>query len=116
MGNSPDLIRAVIHSGQNQGEAFWELPLPEEYKEMLKTPYADVNNIGGPLAGASTAGLFLQAFGRGGSVRANHGRFTFSRSDLPDSRRALAALRGRNRGLARCALSTVRVELGAALT
>jgi leucyl aminopeptidase len=62
MGNSAELIRAVIHSGQNQGEAFWELPLPEEYKEMLKTPYADLNNIGGPLAGATTAGLFLQEF------------------------------------------------------
>jgi leucyl aminopeptidase len=62
MGNNANLIQAVIQSGQNQGEAFWELPLPEEYKEMLKTPYADLNNIGGPLAGASTAGLFLQEF------------------------------------------------------
>ena len=62
MGNSPNLIHAVIASGVNQGESFWELPLPEEYKAMLRTPYADLNNIGGPLAGASTAGLFLQEF------------------------------------------------------
>jgi leucyl aminopeptidase len=62
MGNDKPLIQAVIHSGQNQGEAFWELPLPEEYKELLKTPYADLNNIGGPVAGALTAGLFLQEF------------------------------------------------------
>lgn len=62
MGNSPELIRAVIASGQNHGESYWELPLPEEYKDMLKTPYADLNNIGGPLAGASTAGLFLREF------------------------------------------------------
>ena len=62
MGNSPELIRAVIASGQNHGESYWELPLPEEYMEMLKTPYADLNNIGGPMAGASTAGLFLQEF------------------------------------------------------
>jgi len=62
MGNSPELVRAVIHSGQNQGEGFWELPLVEEYKDLLKTPYADLNNIGGPLAGAITAGLFLQEF------------------------------------------------------
>ena len=62
MGNSPELINAVIASGENHGEAYWELPLPEEYKEMLKTPYADLNNIGGPMAGASTAGLFLQEF------------------------------------------------------
>ena len=62
MGNDETLIHAVIQSGQNQGEAYWELPLPEEYKELLKTPYADINNIGGPVAGALTAGLFLQEF------------------------------------------------------
>ena len=62
MGNNPRLIQAVIRSGQNQGESFWELPLPEEYKDLLKTPYADLNNIGGPVAGALTAGLFLQEF------------------------------------------------------
>jgi leucyl aminopeptidase len=62
MGNDKHLIQAVIQSGQNHGEAFWELPLPEEYKELLKTPYADINNIGGPIAGALTAGLFLQEF------------------------------------------------------
>jgi len=62
MGNNPELIQAVIHSGRNQGESYWELPLPEEYKELLKTPCADLNNIGGPVAGALTAGLFLQEF------------------------------------------------------
>jgi leucyl aminopeptidase len=62
MGNDHNLTRAVMQSGQNQGEAFWELPLPDEYKELLKTPYADINNIGGPVAGALTAGLFLQEF------------------------------------------------------
>lgn len=62
MGNNKQLIDAVIKAGQNQGESFWELPMPEEYKELLKTPYADLNNIGGPVAGALTAGLFLQEF------------------------------------------------------
>jgi leucyl aminopeptidase len=62
MGNDQHLLHAVIQSGQNQGEAFWELPLPDEYREMLKTPYADINNIGGAVAGALTAGLFLQEF------------------------------------------------------
>ena len=62
MGNSPELIRAVTASGENHGESFWELPLPAEYKALLNTPYADLNNIGGAMAGASTAGLFLQEF------------------------------------------------------
>jgi leucyl aminopeptidase len=62
MGNNPQLIQSVIKSGQNHGEEFWQLPLPEEYKELLKTPCADINNIGGPVGGAITAGLFLQEF------------------------------------------------------
>jgi leucyl aminopeptidase len=62
MGNNRELIQAIIRSGRNHGEEFWELPLHAEYKEMIKAPCADVNNTGGPLAGAITAGLFLQEF------------------------------------------------------
>jgi leucyl aminopeptidase len=62
MGNDPKLIEAVIQSGKRHGELYWELPLIEEYREQLKTPYADVNNIGGKNAGAITAGLFLREF------------------------------------------------------
>jgi leucyl aminopeptidase len=62
MGNDPTLIRSVIESGRRHGELFWELPLVEEYKELLKTPYADINNVGGKYAGAITAGLFLREF------------------------------------------------------
>jgi leucyl aminopeptidase len=62
MGNDRHLVQAVIRAGENHGEVFWELPLVEEYKETLKTPYADLNNVGGKHAGAITAGLFLREF------------------------------------------------------
>lgn len=62
MGNDAGLVQAIIRSGINHGENYWQLPLPEEYKELLKTPYADINNVGGPHGGAITAGLFLQEF------------------------------------------------------
>jgi leucyl aminopeptidase len=63
MGTSRELIERVKRSGENHGEVFWELPLVEEYKESLKTPYADINNIAAAgLAGAITAGLFLKEF------------------------------------------------------
>jgi leucyl aminopeptidase len=62
MGNDKELVKAVIESGARHGEVFWELPLVEEYRESLKTPYADLNNIGGKNAGAITAGLFLEEF------------------------------------------------------
>lgn len=62
MGNDPHFISCLRKSGTHHGEAFWELPLVEEYKEMIQIPYADVNNVGGVLGGAITAGLFLQEF------------------------------------------------------
>ena len=63
LGTDRELIRRVIRSGENHGEAFWELPLVEEYRDALKTPYADINNIAaGGLAGAITAALFLREF------------------------------------------------------
>jgi leucyl aminopeptidase len=63
MGTDRDLVRRLIHSGENHGEMLWELPLVEEYRDALKTPYADLNNIAaGGTAGAITAGLFLREF------------------------------------------------------
>jgi leucyl aminopeptidase len=63
MGTDADLIRRIIRGGERHGEAFWELPLVDEYREALKTPFADINNIAaGGLAGAITAGLFLREF------------------------------------------------------
>jgi leucyl aminopeptidase len=63
LGTDRALIQRIIRSGENHGEAFWELPLVEEYKDSLKTPFADLNNISaGGLAGAITAGLFLREF------------------------------------------------------
>jgi leucyl aminopeptidase len=72
MGTDRELVRRVIRSGENHGEPFWELPLVEEYKESLKTPYADLNNIAaGGLAGAITAGLFLREFVPSGAAWAH---------------------------------------------
>lgn len=62
MGNSRELVNAITRAGGNHGESYWKLPLPMEYKEMLKNPVADLNNVGGQYGGAITAGLFLQEF------------------------------------------------------
>ncbi len=72
MGTDPELVRRIVRSGENQGEAFWELPLVEEYRDSLKTPFADINNIAaGGLAGAITAGLFLREFVPSGAAWAH---------------------------------------------
>jgi leucyl aminopeptidase len=63
LGTDRELVRRLIRSGENHGEAFWEMPLVEEYRDGLKTPYADLNNIApGGAGGAITAALFLREF------------------------------------------------------
>ena len=62
MGINKRLVDAVTKAGGNTGESYWKLPLPLEYREMLDTPFADITNSAGPLAAATTAGLFLKEF------------------------------------------------------
>ena len=53
---------AIMAAGQSVYERLVELPLWEEYGEMLRSDIADQKNIGGREAGAITAGKFLQHF------------------------------------------------------
>ncbi len=49
-------------SGQNVYERLVEFPFWDEYKDLLKSDLADMKNIGGPVAGAITAGKFLEYY------------------------------------------------------
>jgi len=60
--NHAPLARELLAAGQYTGDRAWELPLWEEYRESLKSNFADVANIGGPEAGAVTAASFLARF------------------------------------------------------
>lgn len=62
MGANRRLVNAITRAGGNHGESYWRLPMPLEYREMLKSVHADINNMGGPYAGATTAALFLKEF------------------------------------------------------
>ena len=62
MGRNGRLNRALKAAGDRAGERLWELPMPEDYRELLKSKVADVKNIGGRWGGALTAGLFLEEF------------------------------------------------------
>jgi leucyl aminopeptidase len=44
------------------GEKMWHMPLDDDYREMLKTVYADIQNIGGRWGGACSAAAFLKEF------------------------------------------------------
>jgi len=58
----PDLSQALRDAGERADDRAWPLPLGEEYTEQLKSNFADLANIGGREAGATTAACFLQKF------------------------------------------------------
>ena len=62
MGNDEGLIEELRAAGDRVGERVWPLPMHEEYREQLKSDYADIKNSGGRPAGTITAGWFLRDF------------------------------------------------------
>jgi leucyl aminopeptidase len=62
MGNDDKNMSLLEKSGYNSYERLVKLPLWDEYKEQLKSDFADIKNIGGRWAGAITAGKFLEHF------------------------------------------------------
>jgi leucyl aminopeptidase len=62
MGNDERLAGIMKRAGNETGEKVWELPLFDEYKEAIKSKFADIKNSGGGDAATITAGLFLKEF------------------------------------------------------
>lgn len=62
MGNNDKFRNKVVSASQTAGERFWAMPLPEDYRQLIDTPVANVANAGSRVAGSLTAGLFLQEF------------------------------------------------------
>ena len=62
MGNDDALIKDVIEAGKQTGEKFWQLPMFDEYKELIRSDVADMKNSGGRQAGSITAALLLKEF------------------------------------------------------
>ncbi len=60
--NNQDFLAKLLAASQAAGEKMWQMPMDEEYKEALKSSFADLHNIGGRAAGAVTAAMFLQDF------------------------------------------------------
>ncbi len=62
MGSDSQLVAALVRAGEVTGERLWELPLWDEYGELMKSDIADLKNAGGPSAGTISAGWFLKQF------------------------------------------------------
>jgi len=61
--DSDELLALLNDSAAKGGELLWRMPLAPEYAEQIKSPLADIKNLGGPGGGGSiTAALFLKEF------------------------------------------------------
>jgi len=56
------LADALSKAGQEALDTAWRMPLQEEYQELLKSPFADMANVGGRAAGSVSAACFLWRF------------------------------------------------------
>jgi len=60
--NDDSLARELLAAGEEAHDRAWHMPLWEDYQELLKSPFADMANIGGRWGGAITAACFLSRF------------------------------------------------------
>ncbi|ARD41606.1 leucyl aminopeptidase [Actinomyces gaoshouyii] len=61
---TPTVRDAVARAAAGAGESFWPMPLPEQLRPGLDSPYAALRNavVGSRAGGMLTAGLFLREF------------------------------------------------------
>jgi leucyl aminopeptidase len=62
LGNNRELMEKVRAASETSGERVWELPLWEDYKEMVKGDVADIKNTAGREGGTITGAAFLSRF------------------------------------------------------
>ena len=63
MGNHKEFLDRIVEAGNQSGETMCPLPLPEHYRDLIRSDIADMKNSSGiPEAGSIQAGLFLSEF------------------------------------------------------
>lgn len=62
LGTDEHTKTMLSNAGKRTSEYVCELPLYEEYEELIQSDYADIKNSGGRAAGTITAALFLKHF------------------------------------------------------
>jgi len=60
--NDDELARKLIESGERVGERLWRMPVWDDYKDLIRSEWADMKNSGGRWGGAITAALFLKEY------------------------------------------------------
>ena len=62
VGNDQTFIDSFLAAAKRVGEKMWQMPLDDEYRDLIKSTVADIANSGGRYAGMITAAKFLQEF------------------------------------------------------
>jgi leucyl aminopeptidase len=62
MTNNAALLERVKNAAEAAGERVWELPMYDEYKELIRSDVADMKNSGGRGAGSISAAMLLREF------------------------------------------------------
>jgi leucyl aminopeptidase len=62
MSNDDQLAGHLLAAGDTIVDRAWRLPLWEDYRSQLDSPFADMKNVGGMPGGALTAACFLSRF------------------------------------------------------
>ncbi len=60
--NRDELAEELLEAGREAWDRAWHMPLWDDYQEQIKSPFADIANIGGRPAGSVTAACFLSRF------------------------------------------------------
>jgi len=60
--NDEAFLARFLAATKVAGEKTWQLPMDEEYKDYLKSAFADLPNVGGRYGGSITAAWFLREF------------------------------------------------------
>ncbi len=60
--NDEALQARVLEASKAEGEKMWPMPVDEDYKDYLKSAFADIPNVGPRWGGAITAAMFLKEF------------------------------------------------------
>jgi leucyl aminopeptidase len=63
--NNDEFLAKVKQAGAQAGDRMWQLPMDDDYKDYLKSAFADIPNIGGRWGGSITAAKFLEEFVEG---------------------------------------------------
>ncbi|MBI4336441.1 MAG: leucyl aminopeptidase [Chloroflexi bacterium] len=60
--NNQGLADELLKAGEAAGERYWQLPMDEEYRELITSQVADIKNTGGRNAGSITGAYFIKEF------------------------------------------------------